>query len=387
MSTWTTPAAVDVKSQLFRALAVLRAIVLVNAAGLTIYRLDNFDSRTGAWVCLAVMVAWTAFALWAYADPRRREAPLLVADLAVALVLLVATPVVKGDDFNASVPGFWVMGALFAWAIHFRRTGGLFAGLLLAGVDLAVRPDIEQANYGNAFLLVLGGLVVGHMCEALQRMAVQREEAERGAAAATERARLNRAVHDGTLQVLALVNRRGQELGPDGEELARLAGEQERMLRALLRADATAPSAPGNSGGVVDLAAELGRLERGGTVTVATPATAVRLPEATAHELVAVVQACLDNVARHVGEDAPAWVLLQALPDRVEVSVRDGGPGIPEGRLAEAEAEGRMGVSGSICGRMADLGGRAVLDTGPWGTEWELVVPLPGGRSGPRLAP
>ena len=372
MSTWTTAAAVDVKSQLFRALAVLRVIVLVNAAGLTIYRLDNFRSMMLALACLAVMVVWTAVALRAYAEPRLRELPLLVVDLVVALGLLAVTPVVKGDDFNASVPGFWVMGALFAWAIHYRRTGGLLAGVLLAGVDLAVRPDVTQANYGNAFLLVLGGLVVGHMCEALQRMAVERERAEREAAGAAERTRLNRVVHDGTLQVLALVKRRGTDLGADGAELARLAGEQERALRALLRADASPTTA---GGGVLDLAAELARLERDGSVTVAMPATAVEVPRETAHEVVAVVRACLDNVARHVGEDAPAWVLVQAFPDRVDVSVRDEGPGIAPGRLEEAEAQGRLGVSASICGRMADLGGTATLTTGSWGTEWELVVP------------
>ncbi|WP_345893957.1 ATP-binding protein [Nocardioides sp. TF02-7] len=92
-------------------------------------------------------------------------------------------------------------------------------------------------------------------------------------------------------------------------------------------------------------------------------------------ELVAVVVACLDNVTRHVGEGAPAWVLLEDLGDRVAVSVRDEGDGIPEGRLAEARAEGRLGVSGSIEGRVRDLGGTATLSTGPFGTEWEVVVP------------
>ena len=73
--------------------------------------------------------------------------------------------------------------------------------------------------------------------------------------------------------------------------------------------------------------------------------------------LVAVVAACLDNVARHVGEGAPAWVLLEAFADRVEVSVRDEGAGISDGRLAEAVAQGRLGISESIRGRIADLGG------------------------------
>ncbi len=79
----------------------------------------------------------------------------------------------------------------------------------------------------------------------------------------------------------------------------------------------------------------------------------------------------------HVGADAPSWVLLEAFPDRVELSVRDEGPGIAEGRLAEAEREGRLGVTESIRGRIADLGGTALLTTGSTGSEWEFSVPRP----------
>jgi signal transduction histidine kinase len=59
----------------------------------------------------------------------------------------------------------------------------------------------------------------------------------------------------------------------------------------------------------------------------------------------------------------------------VAVSVRDEGPGIPQGRLDAAAGEGRLGVSESIRGRLAELGGTAELHTGPGGTEWELSVP------------
>jgi signal transduction histidine kinase len=92
--------------------------------------------------------------------------------------------------------------------------------------------------------------------------------------------------------------------------------------------------------------------------------------------VVLVVRACLDNVRRHVGEDAAAWVLLEDLGDRVVVSVRDEGPGVTEERLAQAEGEGRLGVSQSIRGRMVDLGGSAELVSRPGqGSEWELSVP------------
>lgn len=374
VSAWTSPAAIEVESRLFRALAVLRVVVLINALGLTIYRAANFDPPAAALICALVMVGWTAFALWAYAAPARRTAVLVGADLAIALGLLLVTPLVKGPGFQASVPGFWVSGALLACAIHYRWIGGLLAGLALAAVDLGLRQEIDQSIYGNAFLLVIGGPVVGYMCESVQRMAQERDEAERAAARAEERARLARAVHDGVLQVLALVQRRGGELGGDAAELGRLAGEQERELRALIRGE---QPGRGPAVGMIDLAAALAELETG-TVTVSGPATAVEMSARRAEEIVAATRAALDNVRRHVGEDARAWVLLQAFPDHVEVSVRDDGPGIADGRVVEAGAQGRLGISESIRGRIEDLGGKAELITGATGTEWELTVPRTG---------
>jgi signal transduction histidine kinase len=369
----TSPAGIAVESRLLRALAVLRLVVLVNALILNSYRFENFERSGPGVACLVVMVLWTGFATWAYAEPRRRTSSLLIADLVIALVLLMVTPAVKGEGFSASVPGFWVMGALVAWSIHWRLVGGLVAGAVLAAVDLLVRQDLGQSDYGNAFLLVIGGPIIGFMCGSLQQMATERDAAEREAAVAAERARLARAVHDGVLQVLALVQRRGRDLGGEAAELARMAGEQERELRTLIRTqDDLTPA----TDGLVDLVPELTALERRAGVTVSTPGTPVELPAGTAHELVAAVRACLDNVRVHVGDDAPAWVLLQAFPDRVELSVRDDGPGIPAGRLEEAAAQGRLGVRESICGRIAALGGSVDLATGSFGTEWELVVPL-----------
>jgi signal transduction histidine kinase len=374
VSSWSSPAAVAVQDRLFSALAVLRGIVLVNAVALNVYRADNFEHPAAAVACVVVMVLWTSFATWAYADTRRRTLLLLAADMAIAVALLLVTPLVKGTGFHATLPGFWVMGALIAWSIRYRWIGGLIAGVLLATVDLSLRQEIRQSDYGNAFLLVIGGTIIGFMCASLQQMATDREVAERSAAMAAERARLARAVHDGVLQVLALVQRRGRELGGEAAELGRLAGEQERELRGLIRVQEGVTTRPPD---IVDLVSELSLLERSGTVTVSVPAAPVDLPATTAGELVAAARACLDNVRLHVGEDAPAWVLLQAFPDRIELSVRDGGPGIPAGRLEEAAAQGRLGVVESIRGRIADLGGSVELVTGAFGTEWELVVPRP----------
>ena len=365
------------QDRLFRALAILRLVLLANTIGLNLLRHENFEHPTAGLVAVLGLSVWTGVAIWAYADPARRTPPLLVTDLLVAVVGLAVTPWVKGPDFNATVAGFWVMGAMFAWAIQWRWAGGLTAAVVLCAVDLAIRDTFTQSNYGNLFLLMIGGPIIGYVSESLQRSAMAVAAAERAAATEAERARLARAVHDGVLQVLALVQRRGGELGGEAGELGRLAGEQEIRLRALIRAqDSVVPPAFGDADGRVDLAMELARLEEHGSVTVSLPGPPVPLPARTVDEIVAAVAACLDNVLLHVGRGAPAWVLLEAFPDRVVVSVRDEGPGIPAGRLEAAQGDGRLGVVDSIRGRIVELGGTAELTTGTYGTEWELTVPL-----------
>ncbi|WP_408899108.1 MacS family sensor histidine kinase [Nocardioides sp. R1-1] len=371
-----TRAAIAVEDRMFGALAVLRVVVLAYAVAINVYR-DNFDHPALGWTCVGVMVAGTAGALVVYAAPERRVLAVLAADLALAVALLLATPVAKGPWFQATIPGYWIVGALLAWAVRYGWRGGTLAAVVLGAVDLLTRSEIAQKDGGNVFLMLLGGSMVGFVCESLKAMAAERDLAQREAAAAAERARLARAVHDGVLQVLALVQRQGGELG-------RAAGVQEQALRTLIRSqDALTATSPDAAAGRADLAAALGSLAARPGTEVALPAGPIELPAHTVTELAAVVRACLDNVERHVGVDAPAWVLVEDLGDRVEVSVRDDGPGIAAGRLEAAEQEGRLGVAESIRGRVRDLGGTATLDTGSYGTEWTFVVPRHPPQDGP----
>ncbi len=370
--------ALAVEDRLYSALAIVRVVVTINMVGLNAYRRDNFDHPTIGLVIVLGMVVWTAVAIWLYHDRAQRRSVLLVADLGIALAAMAATPWAKGPAFLATIPGFWVMGALLAWAIHWHWKGGLAAAVLLSAADLLPRSVVDQGNYGNVFLVLIGGPIIGYLCESLQRMARERDAAEHAAAAAEERTRLARAVHDGVLQVLSMTQRRGAAVGGEWADLGRLAGEQERSLRSLIRQQDTVPIAPGAQ---VDLA---GALEAMATahpvrVEVATPGGAVLVDAHVAEETVAAVRACLDNVLAHVGADASAWVLAQSAPEAITVSVRDDGPGIASGRLEEAEEEGRLGVVSSIRGRIDDLGGTAAVESGSWGTEWELRVPLASG--------
>ena len=361
-----------VQDTMFRALAVLRFVVLANAGAIYVVRASAYDHpRVGAGV-MVLLALWTVFVVWAYAAPRRRTPMLLGADLLVAVVAIGLSPYVKGESMNATLPGFWVMGVVLAWAILWGWVGGLAAAVAVSVADLAVRGYFTQQVYGNIFLLVLGGAIVGFLSGLLQQTARERDLAERSAASAAERERLARVVHDGVLQALALVQRRAPELGAEGVELGQLAGEQEVRLRSLVQQvslDRTTPV------GDQDLARRLSALQTQ-QVHVAVPGTPATLPAETAAEVSAAVESCLSNVRHHVGPDAEAWVLLEELGDRWVVHVRDDGPGIPDGRLEASAAEGRLGVQQSIVGRMRDLGGTATLRTAPGqGTEWELAVP------------
>lgn len=376
-----TPAALAVEAQLFRALAVLRVVVTVATGLLAWYHLDTFSQPVVGLAVLAGLVAWSATALVVLRPGRRALPWLLLVDLAVAVVALALTPLVKGPDPGSTLPGFWVMVVVLTWAVHWHWRGGLLAAVVVAGGDLLVRTEPTQAVYGNLFLLLVGGPLVGYLAESLEEMATRRDEAERAAAAAAERTRLARAVHDGVLQVLSLVQRRGREAGGELAELGRLAGEQEAALRSLIR------SQDGPLGrrdrATADLVAGLERLvrDRPGAELV-TPGGPVEVGDATAGEVLAVVAECLANIDEHVGAGARAWLLVERLADQLVVSVRDEGPGIPAGRLDRAEADGHLGVSESIRGRMRELGGHAQLTTGSFGTEWELVLPRSGTGSG-----
>ncbi|MDQ3789387.1 MAG: ATP-binding protein, partial [Actinomycetota bacterium] len=212
--------------------------------------------------------------------------------------------------------------------------------------------------------------VLGLAASSSRRSAARLATALRTEAATAERERLARSIHDSVLQVLAHVRRRGAELGGEAAELAKLAGEQEVALRALV---SSAPTS--TESGATDLCARLKILETE-RVSVSVPATPVPLPAATANELTSAVREALTNVEKHAGPTAKAWVLLEDLGSDIVVSVRDDGVGIAPGRMAEAEREGRMGIARSLRGRIAELGGSVSLETAPGeGVEWEIKVP------------
>ncbi|HET6636460.1 MAG TPA: DUF5931 domain-containing protein [Streptomyces sp.] len=378
----------SVEQPLWRALTGYRFLTLVYVLALYALAREDYAHPLGATCYMAVLTVWTVATARKTLSALRCTWVFLAGDLTVALVGVLLTRWVETaariEDGVHTLPSIWTAGAVLGFAIKGGWRWGAAASAIVGAADLVERGSPAYETVHNVLLVCLASIGIGYVVEVARASERTLARALRIDAATRERERLARDIHDGVLQVLAMVQRRGAAVGGEAAELGRLAGEQEAALRSLVAGAAVplpgqaAPAAvPGASAAPAkeDLAAVLAALA-GARVTFSGPGTPVWLPGATSRELAAAVGAALDNVRRHAGEGAHAWILLEDEPDAVLVTVRDDGPGIAEGRLARAEEEGRMGVALSIRGRLQELGGAAQLVSVPGqGTEVELRVP------------
>ena len=324
-----------------------------------------------------MLTAWSVACAIAYLQGFGRRPSWVLAEIAVVVALILSTELVASHQWaldNQSWPTtLWATNATISAAILFGPIAGMLSGVAVMIASTVVKGFINYDLGRNATIVIelAVGLAVGMAAQTARRAHTELELATRLAASHQERERLSRQVHDGAIQVLALVSRRGREIGGEAGELAELAGEQERALRRLVSSADAEPRV----GALTDVGALL-RRRASDRVSVSLPSDPVLLDSGVATELCAAAANALDNVAAHAGPDARAYVLVEDLGDSVTVSIRDDGIGITDGRLAEAVDEGRIGVAKSIVGRMDWLGGSAKLNTGPGcGTEWELTVP------------
>ncbi len=385
----------SVEQPLWRALTGYRVLTMVYAVLLFAFGRERYERPWVAVAYLAVMCVWTLATLPKVANAASCTKRFLCVDLTIALVGILLTPLADAHAQTIdgpTLPSIWTAGSVLAFAI---KGGWRWAGVassIVAVANIVERGHPSRDTLHNVLLVWVASIAIGYVVEvarASERTLARALEIE---AATRERERLARDIHDSVLQVLAMVQRRGTALGGEAAELGRMAGEQEVALRTLVAGGLTRPSLVSedeSEGAVVrvvevddpddDTPVDLRVLlapRAGARVTLSEPGAPVLLPPPAARELAAAVGAALDNVRVHAGEDAQAWILVEDWPDEVIVTVRDDGPGIPEGRLAQAEGEGRMGVALSIRGRLRELGGTAELISVPGqGTEVELKVP------------
>src|SRR5207253_3555393 len=189
--------------------------------------------------------------------------------------------------------------------------------------------------------------------------------AEKEISAARAREEVARTLHDGVLQTLAIVERRATD-----PALARMAREQERDLRDYLfgaaRATATGPGgtlAPSETDLGPPLRAAAARCEDhfGARVQVVIADDLPDLPAASVAAISGAAGEALVNAGKH---GAATKVLVYVEPSDgtggVFCSIKDDGRGFDPSTTPEG-----VGLSRSIRGRMAEVGGRVEITSSP----------------------
>ncbi|MGW8400541.1 MacS family sensor histidine kinase [Streptomyces lydicus] len=401
----------SVELPLWRALTGYRILTLVYTLCLVAFSYRRYEHPLGAVGYMGALTVWMVLTWRRTTSPERCTRHFLIADLTFAVGGILLTSLVDSHarimGGSPTLPSIWTAGAVLGFAIKGGWRWAAVASSAVAVANLVERQHLARDTLHNVVLVWVASVAIGYVVEVARASERTLARALQIEAATRERERLARDIHDSVLQVLAMVQRRGTAIGGEAAELGRMAGEQEVALRTLVAGglvrpagaaavasyapvpapvtaahDGTAGTAPAPArsarpaaNGSCDVRALLAPFAGAG-VTFSEPGAPVELPAAAAAELAAAVSAALDNVRVHAGDGAHAWILVEDEPHAVIVTVRDDGPGIPEGRLADAEREGRLGVALSIRGRLRDLGGSAAWVSVPGqGTEVELTVP------------
>lgn len=297
------------------------AALLLAAGAVVLWRRGLLEGS--GWFLPAMVVAAGAALSWAQVDavtgPHRDRGAMVRLAAGVALSAL----------------------GILAWigtdiSLRYLLTGALIGGVLVAGIGMVLAPLWLRTNRALA-----------------ATRAAEAREAERADIAAH--------LHDSVLQTLTLIRKRADE----PETVARLARSQERELRAWLYSDR--PAAGTSVGDALrDL---IGEIEDLHGVPIDLVIVGDRAPDRDTEVIVAAAREALSNAVRH--GRAPVSVYAEITAERLEVFVRDRGPGF----TLEQVAPDRHGVRESIIGRMERHGGAALLRRLEQGTEIHLSLP------------
>jgi signal transduction histidine kinase len=245
------------------------------------------------------------------------------------------------------------------------RTGLGVALVVAAGVAFLQATGALSAARDALLAVLVAVVVLGVIFAPWVLRLVRSLGAERAARIRSqERAELAAHLHDSVLQTLALMQRRAD----DPREVAALARRQERELRAWL--SGRAPARSGERRLLAALEAVADEVEREHGVAVEVVGVGDAELDERAEAVVAAAREAIVNAAKF-GGGGPVAVYAEAGPERVQVFVRDRGPGFEP----VAVPPDRRGVRESIVGRMRRHGGRAVVHSAPGqGTEVELLL-------------
>ncbi len=267
--------------------------------------------------------------------------------------------------------------------------------VVLVGGYVVAASGAERSTFVTLLALPLTFMSVVVMGQAFRVVGERKRQSERafgdlvsGAAAAQERSRLARELHDSTaktLQGLALgarslaiwIEREPARALTHAEDIAVSAEEAIVQLRTLLSAlRQDNPDLPFDQT-LQTLAREMGQ-QHGIRVRCELDPVPVSDP-GVRYELLAAVREALLNAAVHSGQSVVDLSMEQQGPD-VVVTVHDAGRGFDPAILPQRELDGHFGVRG-YTERMAVMGGHAdVASRVGKGTTVRMSAPLSGLR-------
>ena len=318
--------------------------------------------QTGHAAVLPLAGSLTVAALTALALPLRRVWPGPV----FLWTVLVAAVLAQWPAHGALFPVALAI-ALYTVAATMRRAAALIAAVLTAGVMLSVVAQDGTRHWGLAIsdaagfaaAVLIVGLYVGtrraylaELRDRAQRLERERDQSS-ALAAATERARIAREMHDsvahhltiivalsdGALAAVARAPEEASDAIRDVSSTAREALAETRRLFGVLRAD-SGQELRQPLPGLADLDDLLARVRDAGLpVRYERNGTAADLPPGIQLAVFRLVQEALTNTMKHAGPGASAMVRLRLTSAEVSVEVEDDGtgshgePGAPGGGL------------------------------------------------------
>ncbi|MEV0407910.1 ATP-binding protein [Actinoallomurus sp. NPDC050550] len=363
-----------------------RAAVLFRCGGLAeIALVVGFDSphygdRLWAAVALAVAVFVEGTVLCAACLRARRIRPAwALADMwFIVAVLLIGAVITAQPHARLYFAYPYSIISSVAFGVALRRLRMVIGATALLAVadafasaywhgDPAISVTLNALTYApNTLVAFLVSRRMRTTARELDESRIREAELARD----RERARHARILHDRILQTMEALAR-----GPwiaDREFRMRVA-EETAWLRALVEGGPdTDGDLIGLLQGVVARKARDGlRVEFNGTMLTESPGWR-SLDASVCAALAGAAEEALTNVAKHAG--VPAAVLrVGAEPDVLTLSVVDQGCGFDP-----SAAHQGIGLDQSIRGRIAEVGGTALIDSTPGaGTYIEITLPLP----------
>lgn len=206
-----------------------------------------------------------------------------------------------------------------------------------------------------------------------------------------ERGRIAREMHDGLAQAVSLLHLRLRQaqatLAPDQlsslgstlEEMAALSSDMyDEIRRSISGLRTTASADVGFVSGLQVFLKEFSAQSRLPVALETDGSASVRLPEASASQVIRIVQEALNNIHKHAGVDR-ARVCVERHDGALRVSIQDDGRGF-DPALPTTLDRVHFGLQG-MRERAESLGGTLVIETAPGrGTRVTATVPLEAGQ-------